>query len=365
MLKGGASGALSSALMGGFGKMLGGMIKADDSDALGKQLAAKFAIPAAVAAPSMAEKFLFPPPAPAGVPVCRGMLSPGPAVFVESLPMGLVGGQVLDVVPSIYLPPGAPKVLAGGIPMAVSTGQVLPQAPPGPPTSATPMIHARTVTWAAPAAPKFTRADGKVLENGDTDFPLNEAPMSHPLPEGMADALRDQISGADIQDYLQQVGFPADLAAEFNLDDPQGRLDFFSRYGPAHYWNDALGWSASLNEYFAPKGFLGGLLNRSALALQGFGKWSGLFELGSPAWPGAGTGSMWYAPDRIGSFSISRLFIEHDADYGHRSLIRAEGTALLNALRQNPNVVGLVYGTGAVIATTLNGLTDPEIYRPF
>lgn len=361
ILQGGVASAVSSALMGAFGNLFSGLLQAKDSDPLAQQLAARFTLPLATQLPSLIEKFAPDPPAP-GEPVCRGRLTPGPTVFVEGIPIGLVDAQVLDTVPSLYVPPGAPKLRAGGIPVAVASGLVRPLTPPGPDHPATPMIHAATVTWAAPTPPVFRRKDGKVLEKGDPDLPLDTAPMCGNIPPDLLDALQSgAISETDIRQFMQDVGMPAGWANGFDLSSPEGQVGFFSQFGQAHFWDPALGYSASLNEYFMPQGWIGGTLNQGLLALQRLGTWSGAFDLGSPQWPGAGTGSMWWAPDRIGNSSISRLFVQHDAEYGIHSFRIAEGNAWLNGMRQNPHLVGLVYSTAAVAATSINGVFDPTV----
>ena len=361
ILQGGVSGAVTSALTGAIGSLLGGMMKADDTDSLAKQVAAKFALPTLVAVPSMVEKF-FSAPAGGGEPVCRGRLSPAPKVFVEGQPMGLIGAEVVDRVPSKYLPAGAPKVTAGGMPMAVSSGLVEPLVPPGPPEPTTAKVHAATVKWAAPKAPEFHRKDGKKLEKGDSDL----EPPADLEPAMLEHLTSGKVSASEIQQFMQEVGMPDHLADGFDLSLPQDQIEFFRRHGGLHFWDPAAGYSASLNEFFAPRGFFGSAINEGILAAGRLGRWSGAFELGTPAWPGAGTGSMWWAPDRIGNFSISRLFVEHDAVYGRAGIVDAEGGAWLNALRQNPNLVGLVYGTAAVMATTINGIFDPDVgYAPW
>lgn len=48
------------------------------------------------------------------------------------------------------------------------------------------------------------------------------------------------------------------------------------------------------------------------------GNWyllGGLIDLGSPEWPGAGTGTQWYIPDRIGPYSMADYYARHDATF--------------------------------------------------
>ncbi|MCA9072556.1 MAG: hypothetical protein KDA84_26715, partial [Planctomycetaceae bacterium] len=46
----------------------------------------------------------------------------------------------------------------------------------------------------------------------------------------------------------------------------------------------------------------------------------GLIDLGSPEWPGAGTGGTWYVPDRIGPWDFETYFVAHDWAFSPQSL---------------------------------------------
>jgi uncharacterized Zn-binding protein involved in type VI secretion len=80
----------------------------------------------------------------------------------------------------------------------------------------------------------------------------------------------------------------------------------------------------------------------------------GLLDLGSPEWPGAGTGSgaQWMIPDRVGIWRMSDYYVQHDAtfDPSNHSLgqkLQVEWTAFLAGLSIDPvqNLLQIVYST--------------------
>lgn len=91
---------------------------------------------------------------------------------------------------------------------------------------------------------------------------------------------------------------------------------------------DGKGWSNTLSEFF-----------RIPESIRGTDNWSilgGWIDLGSPMFPGAGTGSVWFVPDTIFGYDMSPYFTYHDWHFGPNELsFFASLNVELNAFSMN------------------------------
>ena len=112
---------------------------------------------------------------------------------------------------------------------------------------------------------------------------------------------------------------------------------------------DGKGWSASLLEY----------ANASTLfGIEGSILW-GLFDLGSPKFPGAGTGPLWFPPDKLFGVDMSPYYTLHDWLYGPGAdliaNLKVEWKAFLAGRKEGvPLLLQIIYS----LATTAASISE-------
>jgi len=177
-----------------------------------------------------------------------------------------------------------------------------------------------------------------------------------------------------------ESGIPESKVFPFDPDGtpPEAGYVFNPQEGEWRMWDPELGYSASLTEYeLLPdwKPYLPDWMEE-ALGLNTSWKrgdsgsvlW-GLFKLGTPYWPGAGTGSTWFVPDRVFGIDMGSMYLLHDWMFNPSDpetgnlpgLLRhlgVEWRAFLEGLRSHDNPIGWILQVIYSAATTSAALSD-------
>lgn len=181
--------------------------------------------------------------------------------------------------------------------------------------------------------------------------PTAENPSTLP-PEGEVRIYQDANGEYRIWDGYGWSSTPGEFS---NLPDWGGFGGIFRAGNEPTPWNSYL--SRNLPWLFTP---------------EKPGNWyllGGLIDLGAPYFPGAGTGSIWFIPDKLFGFDMSSLYTIHDWLYAPDATlyskdwygwfhhwINVEWTSLQQISRHWPNPIGMLFHAAYSMATSLQGL---------
>jgi uncharacterized Zn-binding protein involved in type VI secretion len=292
-----------------------------------------------------------------GLPIARmkDKIAPSQALILEGAATVLSAGQPTARVTSVTDSPGkmlvrgATSILVGG--KSASIPPPSAAAPPSPTSSPAPRSPS------APAAPGGSGKAGRVVT--DKDKKGNDK-------KGYAD-----IMHLPVEDPPDPHAPMADHP--FRFVDPE--TDEWRAWDPDKGMSatpsETPGWPTLSNlEYpFSDKNLIVAEPGERGWFGQEYepGNWyllGGLIDLGSPVWPGAGSGGAWYIPDSIFGMDMSDYYVPHDwkshPSAEHSSFLDIftewEIPTFLGGLSWNPitNALQVVYSS----ATTIVSITE-------
>ncbi|MCB9872668.1 MAG: hypothetical protein H6821_00690 [Planctomycetaceae bacterium] len=212
--------------------------------------------------------------------------------------------------PGVMLVKGAPSVLVGGGSAFV--------APPPSPTNANTSGNGSP---AGPTAPKSASSgsggSGQAGAGGGQAGQGGGSNVGNTGMQGQSTEQQQQIGEID--------NLPPGAAPDPHADPASNPFKFNDRdNGEVRGWDPDRGMSTTKPEYDWLPDLPGGVrdLLEAKDGESGWfgnaytpGNWyllGGLIELGSPVWPGAGNGVMWYIPDKIFGMDMSDYYLYHD-----------------------------------------------------
>lgn len=322
---------------------------------------------------------------------------------ITGLPTVLVCGQPIARISDMLFPSGKPVIQgsaiieAGGLPIARETSGT---AVPSQLTRSQSTVLAEGITsWTMMPGGEMICGFPNAVGGNMSLMPSSETTQTsskRTLPDGkIYDSVQKTVTDPDtgkVQSIPNDARFDPESNSFYQLSQdtplspeqaadlseagvPQEEIEALKAAGEFAFrrdWSFDVGYSSSPFEQATivrPWDFM--RANEDGISTLGFPMkkgnyyaFGGLLDLGSPEWPGAGTGagSLWMIPDRAGIWRMNDYFVKHDAtfDPANQSLsekLSVEWDAFLEGLSLDPvqNILQVIYSsatTSVALATS-------------